>query len=498
LEGDASEPFRERPTGPITVTLFLDAVGTWELTAIALTLVISTYLILELIVAVLHQRDPVPFRRRTALPVVSVVIPVYNEPPEVLERTLGAWRAVRYPAYELILADDSDPPLQLNDPTVRVLHRSDRDGFKGGALRNAFEHLHPASEWMVIFDADYQVEPDVLVRFARHFAPDVGGVQGKMAMGGNSHTTLLTAYSESFHAVASTLLTGRYRLQGFVGVQGSVEAYNVAAVREIGGIAPTVTANEDLDTTFRMRKAGWRIIFDPTIVGRGMAPEGYLTFFSQITRWTATTVREYRRHWVSYLRTPGIPRREKADSLLFLLTWVNSLVVTPTLLFLPWAFLFVHLIPLWMAIAITLLPVAVFLLPTFDGIRLRSGLIGLLGYYVLLIPGYLVTFRAALLGVFTDPGFVRTPKATKVHAPAPAAEAVAAPPFREPVAMRGTLRSGVCRSCGRAMSHSEVLFYALSALDVAEPMCRRCLGRSEWRRFPTPDRGGIRSVVPGA
>ena len=476
------------------MTWFLEAVGTWELAAIALTLVISAYLLIELIAAVLHQRDPVAFRRRTALPVVSVVIPVYNEPPEILRRTLDAWRAVRYPAYELILADDSDPPLQLDDSTtIRVIRRSDRAGFKGGALRNAFEHLHPASEWMVIFDADYTVEPDVLVRFARHFAPDVGGVQGRMAMGGNSHTTLLTTYSESFHAVASTLLAGRYRLRGFVGVQGSVEAYNVAAVREIGGIAPEATANEDLDTTFRMRKAGWRIIFDPTIVGRGVAPDRYRTFFSQITRWTATTVREYRRHWWSYLRTPGIPRREKADSALFLLTWVNSLIVTPTLLFVPWAFLFVHWIPFWMALAITLLPVAVFLLPTFDGIRLRSGLIGLLGYYVLLIPGYLVTFRAALLGVFTDPGFARTSKVTKPHAAAAATEAA---PSREPVAMRGTLRAGVCRSCGRDLSHSEVLFYAVSALDVSQPMCRRCLARSEWRRFPTPERLGIRPVTP--
>jgi len=478
------------------VTLFLDAVGTWELAAIGLTLLISAYLIIELVAAVLHRRDPVEFRRRTALPVVSVVIPVYNEPPEVLQRTLAAWKGVRYPAFELILADDSTPPLVIDDPTIRVIHRTEREGFKGGALRNAFDQLHPASEWMVIFDADYEVEPDVLVRFARHFASDVGGIQGRMAMGGNSHTTLLTTYSESFHAVACTLLTGRYRLHGFVGVQGSVEAYNVAAVRDIGGIAPTPTANEDLDTSFRMRKAGWRIVFDPTIVGRGMAPERYRTFFSQITRWTSTTVREYRRHWVSYLRTPGIPRREKADSALFLLTWVNSLVVTPTLLFIPWAFLFVHWIPFWLALGITLIPVAVFLLPTFDGIRFRSGLIGLLGYYLLLIPGYIITFRAALLGVFTDPGFSRTSK-ERTHEPAPAeTETTPVPPYVEPVAMRGTLRCGVCGTCGNPLSQSEVLFFALSALDVRSPTCRRCLGRSEWRRFPNPERGRTLPIVP--
>jgi len=115
---------------------------------------------------------------------------------------------------------------------------------------------------------------------------------------------------------------------------------------------------------------------------------------------------------------------------------------------------------------------------------------------VLLIPGYLVTFRAALLGVFTDPGFARTSKVTKAHAPATEApETVAS---REPVAMRGTLRSGVCRSCGRELSHSEVLFYAVSALDVTQPLCRRCLARSEWRRFPTPERSAAPPVTPEA
>jgi cellulose synthase/poly-beta-1,6-N-acetylglucosamine synthase-like glycosyltransferase len=467
-------------------SLFLDIVMGWEIASIVVTLVISTYLIVNLIVAVLR---PLPGRRYGAhdpLPVVSVVIPVYNEPPELVRASIASWKAVRYPAFEIVIADDSDEPIELNDPSVRVIRRGNRDGFKGGALRNAFEHLDPHSEWMVVFDADFVVEPDVLVRFTEHYGPSVGGVQGYQSMGGNSPPSYLTRYSEAFHAVANALLAGRYRMRGFVGVQGTVEAYRVEAIRAIGGIAPYPTANEDLDTTFRLRKAGWKIVYDPRIVGRGVAPERYGVFFRQSTRWTSSTVREYRRHWGSFLRSRKVPAVEKVDSALFLLTWTNSLVVTPTLVFLPWALLDLHLIPLWLSVLITVLPLALFTLPILLGARARLALTGWMGYYVLLLPGYFVMFRASLLGLFTEPGFVRTSKfATSKPTSTPSASHRSAGPFVSPH-RTGTVQGLACERCGRSLSHREVLFYAVGALDVPGVRCRRCLGASEWLRFRGP------------
>ncbi len=402
-----------------------------------------------------------------------------------MRATLESWRRVRYPSFELILADDSEVPVEVDDPSVRVFRRAHRDGFKGGALREAFERLHPDSEWMVVFDADFLVDPDVLVRFSEHFRPGVGGIQGYQSMGRNDPPTYLSRYSESFHAVANTLLTGRYRLRGFVGVQGTVQAYRVEAIRALGGIAPYTTANEDLDTTFRLRKAGWKIVYDPEIVGRGIAPERYRTLFTQVTRWTSTTVREYRRHWWSFVRSPEVPVREKVDAFLFLLTWINALAVTPTLAFLPWAITDLHLIPLWLSILITAFPILLFTLPMLNGTPVRLGMTGWLGYYVLLIPGYFVMFRASLLGFFTDPGFARTPKG---H-PAPAERgrlAVLARPrpaaWTSPVTP-GTVRHVACSTCGRRLSHREVLFYAVGALDVPDLACRHCLRGVERKRF---------------
>ena len=461
---------------------FLDVVSVWEFLAIGVTLLISGYLLVELVVAVVRPWPAVPEPRDQDLPVVSVVIPVYDEPPEIVRAALASWASVRYPRFEVIVADDSTFPVSVDTERVRVLRRATRDGFKGGALRNAFEHLDPASEWMFVFDADFVVRPDVLVRFAEHFRPGVGGIQGFMAMGLNRPATFLTRFSEALHEVAGVLLAGRYRHRGFVGVQGTVQAYRVEAIRSLGGIAPVATANEDLDSTFRLRAAGWKIVYDPRIVGRGVAPEEYSVFFTQISRWTATTIREYRRHWPTFLRSPRVPWWEKLDSFLFLLTWTNALVAAPTFLFLPWALFVLHLIPIELAVGITCLPFFVFMIPAIARGTARIGAVGWLWYYVLLVPGAAVMMRAALLGLFTEPGFARTRKFVR---PVPDRASVSGAP--SPTRPRAALRTFLCAGCGGVISGSETIFYAVAALDVSEIECRRCLGDREWSRLrPSP------------
>ncbi|HTT45525.1 MAG TPA: glycosyltransferase family 2 protein [Thermoplasmata archaeon] len=466
---------------------FFLVVSAWELGAIVVTLVLSSYLISNLLAAIFLPYPSRRYSKHPSFPMVSVVIPVFNEPPAIVRASLASWRAVRYPAFEIIIADDSTLPLELDEPSIRVIRRENREGFKGGALRNVFDHLDPRSEWMVVFDADFHVDPDVLVRFSEHYRPGVGAVQGFQSMGRNDPPRYLTRFSEAYHVVANVLLAGRYRLRGFVGVQGTVESYRVEAIRSIGGIAPYSTANEDLDTTFRLRKGGWKIVYDPRIVGKGVAPETYKVFFVQNTRWTATTVREYRRHWGSFLRSPTVPWVEKFDSALFLLTWTNSLVVTPTLLFLPWALVSLHLIPLWLSVLITILPLSLFTLPVLTGASAKLGLTGWVGYYILLLPGYIIMFRACLLGLFTEPGFTRTLKESTPSGRARPrgsvlmASAVGRPALRAYRPGQGTLHRLVCSQCGNVLGHREVLFYAVGALDVPEVTCRRCVGRHELR-----------------
>lgn len=137
----------------------------------------------------------------TAEPLVSIHLPIYNE-PNVVERLLTACTTLDYRNYEVILLDDStDNTLEtLRDwaetnelvytmrdggsPShiqvtntlasmtipIKIVHRSDRSGFKGGALNEALRYMDPDTEYVMIFDADFIPPPDIIRRALPYFS----------------------------------------------------------------------------------------------------------------------------------------------------------------------------------------------------------------------------------------------------------------------------------------------------------------------------------------
>jgi len=81
-------------------------------------------------------------------PFISIHLPFYNE-KKVANRILSACTSFDYPNYEVIVCDDStDETVQIvnewkNHPRVKILHRSSREGFKGGALKYALQAMDP-------------------------------------------------------------------------------------------------------------------------------------------------------------------------------------------------------------------------------------------------------------------------------------------------------------------------------------------------------------------
>ncbi|MCL4403343.1 MAG: glycosyltransferase family 2 protein, partial [Candidatus Marsarchaeota archaeon] len=352
-------------------------------------------------------------------PFTSVIIPIYNEPIEVVKATLASMSKLEYPEYEIIIADDSEEKRDYG-PGFRVIRRQNREGFKGGALRNAFKYIDERSELVAIFDADFTVEKDALRRFAQHFKdPNIGAVQGYMKISANEDKNGLTKFISVISGVSNYILYGRYLKRGFVTVQGTNEVYRRKAIEEIGGVAPYTTVNEDLDTSFRLRKANWKIIYDPNIIGIGLAPETYRKFAGQLSRWTSSTIREYRRHIVSFLKSKEIRFREKLDAIMFLSTWTISLVVSPTLILVPFALLSTPLpieYTLPISAIMTSLPVAIIFSSTDLKYGIKTAMEGLAMYFWFLLPGYFVSFRAAVEGLVSDGSFNVTDKSNSVVA----------------------------------------------------------------------------------
>src|SRR5689334_19348706 len=124
------------------------------------------------------------------LPAVTVQLPLYNE-MYVVERLLDAVAAIRYPRdrFQIQVLDDSTDETQdicrrkvdellARHPELDVeyIHRTDRTGFKAGALDNGLRTAK--GELILIFDADFLPKPDVLEETIHHFAdPKVAVVQ---------------------------------------------------------------------------------------------------------------------------------------------------------------------------------------------------------------------------------------------------------------------------------------------------------------------------------
>jgi hypothetical protein len=121
------------------------------------------------------------------LPFVSLHVPAYNEPPEMVIETLTSLTQLDYPNYEIIVLDDNTDDESLWRPVeawcaqheIKFVHLHDWPGYKSGALNYALQRMiDPRTELIGVIDSDYQLDPQFLRRCAPLFAdPAVGFIQ---------------------------------------------------------------------------------------------------------------------------------------------------------------------------------------------------------------------------------------------------------------------------------------------------------------------------------
>ena len=103
------------------------------------------------------------------LPKVSIHVPAYNEPPQMLIETLDALARLDYPDYEVIVVDNNTKdeaawrPVEQHCARLgarfRFFHVDPLPGFKSGALNFALARTAQDAQIIAVIDSDYQVEP---------------------------------------------------------------------------------------------------------------------------------------------------------------------------------------------------------------------------------------------------------------------------------------------------------------------------------------------------
>jgi cellulose synthase/poly-beta-1,6-N-acetylglucosamine synthase-like glycosyltransferase len=268
----------------------------------------SLNILFLLILAIIHRKDPIPelIYRDEDLPTVLVQLPVYNE-RYVIERLIDAVTAIDYPADKIIvqiLDDSTDDTTGLAQKRaafyadagrrVEFIHRTDRTGYKAGALTVGMKAA--PGEIIVIFDADFIPPANFLRAIIPMFLkdPKLGVVQARW-----EHLNLEQNAITHFIGLAldihfATDQIGRSRSRLMMNFNGSGCSLRRKCIEDAGGWEAD-TLVEDLDLSYRAQIKGWRIDYRPDIAVPGELPASVLAFKQQQFRWAKGTIQTLRK-----------------------------------------------------------------------------------------------------------------------------------------------------------------------------------------------------------
>ena len=256
---------------------------------------------------------------------VAVLIPTWNEPPEVLAPTIAAAVALQ-PVHETWVLDDGDRPhvaRLAGDLGARYLRRSERSHAKAGNLNHALEVVQ--ADVVAVLDADHVARPNFLVNTLGYFDdPRVALVQTpqdfyNLASFEHSRTAARDGFNEQslFYRV---ILAGKNRWQAAFWC-GTSALLRVRALKEVGGVA-TGTVTEDIHTTIRLHAAGWRTVYHNEILARGLAAASADQYLLQRHRWGTGAMQVLRAD--NPLTVPGLTMPQRLAYAFTLFGWFDA------------------------------------------------------------------------------------------------------------------------------------------------------------------------------
>ena len=199
-------------------------------------------------------------------PKVSIHIPAYYEPPEMLKQTLDSIARLNYPNFEcvVIINNTTDPafwqPIQdhcraLGERFI-FINAEKVQGFKAGALRLAMARTAADAEVIGILDADYAVHPDWLKDLMPAFAdPRVGLVQAPQEHRDGDRSLMHHIMNGEYAGFFDTGMVERNEYNAII-VHGTMCLIRRAAMEQAGGWSSD-TICEDTDLGLAIQELGW-------------------------------------------------------------------------------------------------------------------------------------------------------------------------------------------------------------------------------------------------
>lgn len=363
-------------------------------------------------------------------PKVSIHVPAYNEPPEMLKKTLDALARLDYPNFEVLVIDNNTKDEKVWRPVeeycailgdrFRFFHVAPLKGYKAGALNFALNNTAPDVEIVGVIDADYLIEPDWLKSLVPYFdRPDIGFVQAPQDHYDWPGDTFKEFINWEYAGFFQIGMVQRNERDAII-QHGTMTLVRRAAIDHVGRWAEWCIC-EDAEMGLRLLAGGWHSVYTDRRYGYGLTPDSFAGYKSQRFRWAYGAVQIIKRHWRDML--PGDERKldpmqryhfvtgwmpwfADALGLIFAiasLVWTVGVLILPKYFELPLALFLLPVVAVFGAKLAQFLWLYKIRVPCSFRQRMGAGLAGLALTYTIA--------KAMLYGMFTSKlPFIRTPK----------------------------------------------------------------------------------------
>lgn len=301
---------------PLNAISFLLAVIFFFVEAAALLLALThTFESLDVVTRIRWKRRVRQIHPNSAyIPKVSLHVPAYNEPPDVVQRTLQSLARLDYPNFEVLVIDNNTPDEKVwrslkricdeMGPRFRYLHLDNWPGYKSGALNFGLTHTAPDAEIIGTIDSDYEIYPNFLKELVPAFAnPDIAFVQTPQDYREVGHDIYSEATYYGYEYFFNVSMPSRNERNAII-FAGTMGLIRKSVLQEIGGWDEWCIT-EDAEASLRILKRGYKSVFVNKSFGRGLMPFNFEGLKKQRFRWCFGGIQILRKHWEALMPWGG-------------------------------------------------------------------------------------------------------------------------------------------------------------------------------------------------
>jgi cellulose synthase (UDP-forming) len=216
---------------------------------------------------------------------VDVMIPVYDEPVDVVEPTVAAAARLEGDDVRVWLLDDGRRPEMerlAHADGVGYIRREENTGAKAGNLNNALRRT--SAPYVAVLDCDHVPRAEFLSRTVGHLEElGVAFVQTPQYYANSGSGPVAAAAAAQQSLFFGPIARGKDGLDSIF-CCGTNVVFRRSALEEVGGFSED-SVTEDFELSVRLHEAGWRSTYVPEVLASGLGPEDMASYVSQQQRW---------------------------------------------------------------------------------------------------------------------------------------------------------------------------------------------------------------------